>query len=136
MQFLTIVAAFAASALAAPEACAPGTYRCDADGTSIDVCDAQSNWLVAGPCPGDTVCEYLPQNGFDLPFCVNPTTAEKRNTHPPCTPATYTCAHNPTTGAPGIQVCDTQHVWEYVGDCPGKSHCEYFPSNIPYCVDN
>lgn len=134
MKFLAVVAALAATALAAPserqqrDSCTPGWYRCDANGKAIDVCDAESNWLVAGPCPDGTVCEYLPQNGFSLPFCVNPP-AEKRDPTPPaCKPATYTCANNATSGADGIQVCDTQSTWQ-VSEADlwpgGPAHLQY-----------
>ena len=114
MKFFAAVAALAATALAAPaekrEPCEAGTYRCDADGASIDVCNAQGQWEVAGPCPDGTVCNYLPQDGFSLPFCVNPT--EKRDAPASCSPSAYTCAKNPATGASGIQVCDSQNAWE------------------------
>lgn len=48
---------------------APGTYACTADGSGIDVCDAQNQLVLNGACPAGTHCEALASaNG--VPFCV------------------------------------------------------------------
>ena len=36
---------------------------------------------------------------------------EERNAPAKCTPATYGCAHNPSTGVDGWQVCDVSGSW-------------------------
>lgn len=140
--FLTIAASVtgapstSAGSLVQRQACNAGTYQCDPSGVAIDVCTSEGTWVLAGSCPDNNVCEYLPQNGFQLPYCVNATdAASTKRAAPPCQPGTYQCAKNPTTGASGIKVCNVQFKYEYIGDCPKKSHCEYFPSNIPYCVN-
>lgn len=143
MKFLALVAATAATAAAAPsespkrDSCEPGSYRCAGYGSEIAVCDALGNWEIAGPCPSGTVCRYLPQDGFELPYCVD-AAPEKRDYGAPegCTPATYACARNPETWADGIRVCSLENEWEYIGDCPEDSHCVTFANGIPYCVNN
>lgn len=147
MKYFTAVLALAATALAAPpatskrtETCTFGTYRCTATNAGIEICDIQGNWQLVGPCPDGTSCENLPQNGFTLPFCTNnptPKTVEARNGRPgqspgeKCqTPGKYDCF-----GPYAIQVCDTQNVLQFVGNCPEKSHCEYL-NGIPFCVAN
>ncbi|KAL1882031.1 hypothetical protein VTK73DRAFT_2745 [Phialemonium thermophilum] len=55
--------------------------------------------------------------------------------NPGCTPATYGCAKNPSTGVDGWQVCDVTHKWVYAGDCPPKTHCHFLEANgSPYCI--
>jgi len=52
-----------------------------------------------------------------------------------CTPATYACATNPTTGAQGWQICDVTSTWVYGGDCPPKTTCQFNTiNNSPYCI--
>jgi hypothetical protein len=145
MKYITATLALAATALAAPqgtvkrtdETCAFGTYRCTDPNTGIEICDIAGQWELVGPCPNGTSCENLAQNGFTLPFCTNtpaPAT-EKRNGRPgqspgeKCqTPGKYDCF-----GPYAIQVCDTQNVLQFVGNCPQRSHCDYL-NGIPYCV--
>lgn len=137
MKYLTAVLALAlaATALAAPTTgttCTFGTYRCTTPNTGIEICDIAGQWELVGPCPNGTSCHDLPQNGFTLPFCTN--NAQKlraRNDQPgdKCTtPGRYQCL-----GTGAIQVCDTQNVLEFVGNCPAGSHCDYI-GVIPYCV--
>ncbi len=143
MQFtIATVLALAASAFAAPteqynygETCKFGTYRCTGDISGIEICNVQGYWELVGPCPSGTSCEFLPQNGFELPFCTaNPTpkaeTAPvKRQAGSHCpTPGQYYCA-----GLGAIQVCDTQNQLQPVGSCPENSHCSYL-NGIPFCV--
>ncbi|SPO05317.1 uncharacterized protein DNG_08004 [Cephalotrichum gorgonifer] len=57
-------------------------------------------------------------------------------TSPPvgCTPATYACTTSPA-GKPGWKVCDTQHVWQFAGECPPKTKCYFNEQNqSPYCI--
>ncbi|KEZ40966.1 hypothetical protein SAPIO_CDS7871 [Scedosporium apiospermum] len=52
-----------------------------------------------------------------------------------CKPATYACAKNSQSGVPGWQICDTQGVWQYGGDCPPKTTCYFNEVNqSPYCI--
>lgn len=144
MKFAAAVIALAAGALAAPsekragEPCTFGTYRCTTPNTGIEICNIQGKWELVGPCPDGTSCENLPQNGYTLPFCTNnkpKREVEARNGRPgqspgeKCdTPGKYSCF-----GPYAIQVCDTQNVLQFVGDCPPRSHCDYL-NGIPYCV--
>jgi hypothetical protein len=142
MKFIAAALVLAASAVAAPsekrtEACTFGTYRCTTPNTGIEICNVSNQWELVGDCPNETVCEYLPQNGYELPFCTNPPKVEARNGRPgqspgeKCqTPGEYDCF-----GPYAIQVCDTQNVLQFVGNCPERSHCEYL-HGIPYCVAN
>lgn len=151
MKFLAAVLALAATALAFPsvdkrgdEECKFGTYRCTTPPTGIEICNVTSQWQLVGPCPDGTECSYLPQNGFELPFCTNKPKAQDkravlddRNNRPglspgePCPePGRYDCF-----GAYAIQVCDVTNIMRFVGDCPERSHCEYL-NGIPYCVAN
>ncbi|CAK7229562.1 hypothetical protein SBRCBS47491_007289 [Sporothrix bragantina] len=150
---VALIAAAATSVVAMPslssaskttkrDQCTFGTYACLADGSGIQICDIEGNWELVGACPGGTICEYLPQNGYDLPFCTTAPTptptplkkekAKKRDgsTYNWCpTPGQYTC-----DGWNAIQVCNTTNGLEKVGNCPNGSHCSYI-NNIPYCVE-
>ncbi|KAK3998158.1 hypothetical protein QBC44DRAFT_313947 [Cladorrhinum sp. PSN332] len=154
MKYTTALLTLASTVLAAPSAetletrtgtnpaCTFGTYRCTSPNTGIEICDIANQWQLVGPCPRGTVCTNLPQNGFTLPFCTNPpaptpTPKAKRNGRPGqspgercTTPGQYSCF-----GPYAIQVCDTQNVLQFVGDCPTKSHCEYL-NGLPFCVAN
>jgi hypothetical protein len=152
MKFITASLVLAATALAAPSEkrsgdsgdsgeCTFGTYRCTTPNTGIEICNIASDWELVGDCPDDTACNYLPQNGFDLPFCTNEVKVEpkvdKRNGRPgqspgePCqTPGKYDCF-----GPYAIQVCDTQNVLQFVGSCPQRTNCQYL-NGIPYCVQS
>ncbi|KAK4225154.1 hypothetical protein QBC38DRAFT_421985 [Podospora fimiseda] len=149
MKFtITTILTLTSTVLAAPgletrTACTFGTYRCTNPNTGIEICDVTNNWQLVGACPNGTVCTNLPQNGYTLPFCTNPPAtptptpkAAKRNGRGPSpgekcsTAGQYSCF-----GPYAIQVCDTQNVLQFVGDCPAKSHCEYL-NGIPYCVAN
>ncbi|KIH86425.1 hypothetical protein SPBR_08741 [Sporothrix brasiliensis 5110] len=155
MKYSTALLAVAATTVAAVPSnskrsqCTFGTYACLTDDSGIQICDIEGNWELVGPCPSGTSCEYLPQNGFDLPFCTsNPTTTATPTPTPLngkakakrgadgganynwCpTPGTYTC-----DGWNAIQVCNTTNGLEKVGNCPSGSHCSYI-NNIPYCVE-
>ncbi|GAB1319187.1 Carbohydrate-binding module family 19 domain-containing protein [Madurella fahalii] len=142
MKYATALLALAAGAIAHPSEkrtgteCTFGTYRCTTPNSGIEICNIQGKWELVGPCPEGTSCEDLPQNGFTLPFCTKPK-VEARNGRPgqspgePCsTPGKYQCF-----GPYAIQVCDTQNVLQFVGDCPNGSHCDYL-NGIPYCVAN
>ncbi len=141
MKFTTTVLALATTALAAPSAekrdagCTFGTYECTADYSGIQICNVQGAWELVGGCPTGTSCEYLPQNGFELPFCTNTPSAPtpyKRDAgygYGYCsTPGQYSCL-----GYNAIQVCDTSNKLERVGGCPKDSHCDYL-NGIPFCV--
>jgi hypothetical protein len=141
MKFAAAVLALAGFAVAAPstqaekrDACTFGTYRCTTPNTGIEICDIYSTWQKVGDCAPGEHCANLPQNGFTLPFCTSNAVA-KRNGRPGvdpgycATPGQYTCL-----GATAIQVCDTQHALQKVGDCPAGSHCGYL-NGIPYCVN-
>ncbi|KAL2268790.1 hypothetical protein VTJ83DRAFT_3636 [Remersonia thermophila] len=95
MKYIAAIVALATSALALPSGevdkrsqCTFGTYRCTNPNTGIEICDVSGNWVLVGPCPNGTTCSYLPQNGFDLPFCTN---------SPPPTPTSTTDCEEPTT---------------------------------------
>ena len=141
MKYIAAALVFAASALAAPgpsearNTCTFGKYRCTNPNTGIEICDIAGNWELVGPCPKGTACEDLPQNGFTLPFCTNTAKVQTRNGRPgqspgeKCqTPGKYDCF-----GPYAIQVCDTQNVLQFVGNCPPRSHCDYL-NGIPFCV--
>ncbi|CAK7236772.1 hypothetical protein SCUCBS95973_009724 [Sporothrix curviconia] len=130
---------FSSAANAKRDQCTFGTYACLADGSGVQICDIEGNWELVGACPGGTSCEYLPQNGYDLPFCTSNPTANKAKAkrdgdayggYDWCpTPGQYTC-----DGWSAIQVCNTTNGLEKVGDCPAGSHCGYI-NNIPFCVE-
>ncbi|CAK7241762.1 MAG: hypothetical protein STHCBS139747_003232 [Sporothrix thermara] len=120
--------------------CTFGTYACLADGSGIQICNIQGSWELVGPCPDGTSCEYLPQNGYELPFCTsNPNVkrspdggadASAYGSYEWCpTPGQYSC-----DGWSAIQVCNTTHGLEKVGDCPAGSHCGYL-NNLPFCLE-
>ncbi|CAK7205454.1 hypothetical protein SEUCBS139899_008227 [Sporothrix eucalyptigena] len=144
MKYAAILVAAAATTVAAMPSlsakrgqCTFGTYECLSDNSGIQICDIEGNWELVGPCPSGTSCEYLPQNGFDLPFCTsNPSTKKEKKRDDSSygyewcsTPGQYTC-----DGWNAIQVCNTTNGLEKVGDCPNGSHCGYI-NNIPYCVE-
>ncbi|KAK4154087.1 hypothetical protein C8A00DRAFT_33112 [Chaetomidium leptoderma] len=141
MKYITAALVLAASAMAAPsdkrESCKFGTYRCTNPNTGIEICDISGQWQLVGPCGKGEACEYLPQNNFELPFCTKTPKIAARNGRPgqspgeKCqTPGKYDCF-----GPYAIQVCNTQNVLEFVGNCPTRTHCSYLNS-IPYCVDS
>lgn len=143
---LSLAATAATTALAAPSnprapatTCQFGTYRCTiapSPNTGIEICNVLGQWELVGPCPAGTSCSDLPQNGFTLPFCTAVTgAAEKRNGRPGQSPGErcdvagkYQCF-----GPYAIQVCDTQNVLQFVGNCPERSHCDYL-GGVPFCV--
>ncbi|KAL2174847.1 uncharacterized protein P884DRAFT_271968 [Thermothelomyces heterothallicus CBS 202.75] len=140
MKFTAAALALAASAIAAPskgsESCQFGTYRCTTPNSGIEICNIAGKWELVGDCPEGTACENLPGgNGVVLPYCTNTAKVQARNGRPgqspgeKCTtPGRYDCF-----GPYAIQVCDTQNVLQFVGNCPDRSHCEYL-NGIPYCV--
>jgi hypothetical protein len=149
MKYIIAAAALITAVAAVPPpppTCEFGTYRCSPDKKGIEICDVTNNWVEVGPCPNGTSCSYLPQNGFELPFCTNnpdPKASNKREAEAEAdgrgglkpgdscpTPGRYDCL-----GWGGIQVCDVTNIERFVGWCPQDSHCAYL-NGIPYCVQN
>ncbi|KAL1843968.1 hypothetical protein VTJ49DRAFT_6372 [Mycothermus thermophilus] len=116
MKYITAALTLAAGALALPSGnasnpteCTFGTYRCTTPNTGIEICNVFNQWELVGDCPNGTSCSYLPQNGYDLPFCTNnpaPTTTATTTTdcEEPTATATPVPKRRDVSNAPAAQV--------------------------------
>jgi len=111
----------------------PGTYRCAADHSTMEVCDLAGAWETLNPgCPSGTACEDNPF-GTNIPYCMvksnNSNGGQPSGTCP--VQNQFSCYTDASSGQSGIKICDLSNNWQVVGACPGA--CGYI-YGTPYCL--